>query len=133
MKRTALLLLLLGTLIVEAGLLFMKDGTATTAGMDWRIGFFILTPLALALLVGLQFRWAAMACVIYATVGLAMDLAMIVQTFTQDSEEAVSMIGNGISGLFNFCLIVFGGRLFLEVGRGSMPLESRPPSPPSPS
>lgn len=59
---------------------------STKSGMSWRIGFFILLPLALAVLIGLQLRWAAMACVIYATVGLALDVATIIQVLTKDSE-----------------------------------------------
>ncbi len=90
-------------------------------------------PLALAVLIWLQLRWAAMACVIYATVGLALDIATIIQVLTKDSEVGVSLIANVISGLFNFFLIVFGGRSLLDVGPGPMPLEPHPPNPPSPS
>jgi hypothetical protein len=90
-------------------------------------------PLTLAVLIWLHLRWAAMACVIYATVGLALDMATIIQVLTKDSELGVSLIANALSGLFNFFLIVFGGRSFLDVGQGPMPLESRPPNPPSPS
>jgi hypothetical protein len=133
MKRTALLVLLMGTLGVEAGVLLLENGASTVPSMRWRIGFFILTPLVLALLVWLQLRWVAMACVMYATVGLAMDVATIVQVLTKDSEVGTSLIANAVSGLLNFLLIVFGGRSFLDVGQGPMPLEPRPPSPPFPS
>jgi hypothetical protein len=133
MKRTALLVLLMGTLGVEAAVLLLENGTSTILGMRWRIGFFILTPLVLALLVWFQLRWVAMACVMYATVGLAMDVATIVQVLTKDSEVGASLIANAVSGLLNFLLIVFGGRSFLDVGQGPMPREPRPPSPPFPS
>ena len=98
--------------------------------MTWRIGFFVLVPLILAGLIWLRLRWAAMVCVIYATVGLALDVATIVQVLTKDSEVGVSLIANMVSGLFNFLLIVFGGRSFLDVGQGPTPLEPRPPNPP---
>jgi len=130
MKQTTLLYLLIGTFIVEAGCFLIENGTLSRPGMAWRMGFFILLPLVLAVLIGLQLRWAAMACVIYATVGLAVDVATIVQVVTKDSEVGVSLITNVVSGLFNFLLIVFGGRSLLSVGQGPMPLESRPPNPP---
>ncbi len=131
MKRTVLLTLLLGLLFIEAGLLLSQNGTSMTPGLAWRLGFFILSPLTLAVLVGLRFRWAAMVCVIYATVGLAMDLATIIQVLNRDSDAVPSMTTSGISGFLNFLLIVFGGRSLLDVGQEPMPLKSPPPSPPS--
>lgn len=133
MKQTALLNLLIGTLVIETGFFLIEDGMSTKPGMSWRIGFFILLPLALAVLIGLQLRWAAMACVIYATVGLALDVATIIQVLTKDSEVGVSLIANVVSGLFYFLLIVFGGRSLLGVGQGPMPQEPRLPNPPFPS
>lgn len=130
MERTVLLSLLIGTLIVETGFLLIQHGEFTHTGMTWRIGFFVLVPLALAGLIWLGLRWAAMVCVIYATVGLALDVATIVQVLTKDSEVGVSLIANMASGLFNFLLIVFGGRSFLDVGQGPTPLEPHPPNPP---
>ncbi len=131
MKQTALLNLLIGILIVETVSFLMEHGMSTSPSMAWRIGVFILLPLALAILVGLQLRWAAMACVIYATVGLALDLATIVQVLTKDSVVGLSLIADVVSGLFNFLLIVFGGRSFLDVGQGPTPPKSHPPNPQS--
>ena len=133
MKQTALLKLLIGVLVVETGLYLIENGASTNQGMAWRIGFFILMPLALAVLIWVRLRWAAMTCVIYATVGLALDVATIIQMLTKDSEVGVSLIANAVSGLFYFLLIVFGGRSFLDVGPGPMPLEPRPPNPLFPS
>jgi len=133
MNRSALLASLLGILVIEAGVLFNMGNASTMPGITWRIGFFILLPLALAVLIWLQFRWAAMVCVIYATVGLAMDLATIVQLPTQDLDTIHFLITSVISGLFNFLLIVFGGRWLLDVGQESTPPKSHSPSPPSPS
>lgn len=133
MKQTALLNLLIGTLIVEAGFLLIANDISSRPGMAWRIGFFILMPLALAVLIWLQLRWAAMVCVIYATVGLAMDIATIVQELAKNSEGVVSTTANGVSGLFYLCLIVFGGRSFFDTDQEPMPPESRSPSPPFPS
>ena len=133
MKQTALLNLLIGTLVVETGFFLIENGISTKPGMAWRIGFFILMPLALAVLIWLQLRWAAMVCVIYATVGLALDIATIIQALTKDPEVGVYLIANVVSGLFNFFLIVFGGWSFFDVGQGPMPLEPHPPNRPSPS
>ncbi len=131
MKQTVFPNLLIGTLIVETGFFLIESGIPTEPGMAWRIGFFILMPVVLAVLIWLQLRWAAMACVIYATVGLALDIATIIQVLTKDSKMGMSLIANVVSGLFNFLLIVFGGRSFLGVGPEPTPLESRPPNPPS--
>lgn len=131
MNRSALLVSLLGLFVIEAGALFSANSFSTVPRFAWRIGFFILLPLILAVFVWLRFRWAAMVCVIYATVGLAMDLATIVQLPTQDLDMVHSLITSGISGLFNFFLIVFGGRWLLDVGEELMPPKSRSPNPPS--
>lgn len=133
MKQTALLNLLLGTLIVETGFLLIENGISSKPEMAWRIGFFTLMPLALALLIWLQVRWAAMVAVIYATVGLAMDLATLVQTVAKDSDGIASMFASGVSGIFYLSLIVFGGRVFLDVEPEPTPPKSHPPSPLPPS
>jgi hypothetical protein len=133
MKRIVLFNLLLATLIIEFVLFVFDNDIGTTRGMTWRIGFFILLPLTLAVLVWLKCRWAAMICVMYATVGLAMDVATIVHILKQDSAGGDSLIYGSVSGVFYFSLIVFGGWFFLDVSQEPMPQESRPPNPPSPS
>lgn len=130
MKQNALLIPVIGTVIVEAVFYFIENDASSNLGTTWKIGIFILMPLALAVLIWLQLRWAAMACVFYATVGLAMDIATIVQVLTKDSDVGISLMANIVSGFFYFLLIVFGGRSFLGVDQGPTPLESRPPSPP---
>lgn len=133
MKRLSLLILLLGLCAIGMGLLFTDNGTTLKLNLGWPVGFFIGLPLALAILVWFQFRWAAMVCVMYATIGLAMDIATLVQVLKNDSELPVTLLRNGVSGVFNFLLIVFGGRSFLDVSEALMLQESRPPNPPSPS
>jgi len=133
MNRSALLALLLGLLVIEGGVLFSGNSTSTPPSMAWKMGFFILLPLGLAVLIWLGFRWAALVCVIYATVGLAMDLATIVQLPIRDLDAVHSLITSGISGLFNFLLVVFGGRWLLGVGQELMPPQAHPPNPPSTS
>lgn len=113
MKRTALLVLLTGILAVDIGALF----TSATLEGPWWISFLILMPIGLGVLVWLKLLWAAMACVIYGTVGFALDLSTAVQILTKDSDIVLPVLSSGVSGLLNFLLIVFGGRSFLDAFR----------------
>lgn len=132
MQHNPLLVLLLSTFVVEAGFLFLEDGPSITPGMAWKAGFFILMPLGLSLLVWLRFRWSAAVCVFYATVGLAIDIATMVQVLSTTSTDALApMMASIISGLFYFCLILFGWQSFLAVDQGPMPPKFRSPNPPS--
>jgi hypothetical protein len=132
MQQHPLLVLLLSTFVVEAGFLFLEHGPSSTQGMGWKVGFFILMPLGLSLLVWLQFRWSAAVCVFYATVGLAIDIATMVQVSSTASSDALApMVATIISGLFYFCLILFGWQSFLAMDQGLMPPKFRPPNPPS--
>jgi len=130
MKRTALLTLLAVILVVDAGGL-IGHGASTAPARAWWVGFLVLMPLGLGVLVWFGFRWAAMACVMYGTVGLALDLATTVQILTKDPEVFLSLLSSLVSGLLNFLLIVFGGRSFLNVVQAPLHREFRPPSPPS--
>jgi len=114
MQRTALIILLAGILAVNIGVL---TGSApfTAPGGTWWIGFLALMPFGLGLLVWRGFRWAAMACVMYGTVGMAMDVATTVQILTKDPEVMLSLLNSLVSGFLNFLLILFGGRSFLDV------------------
>lgn len=129
MKRAALLTLLAGVLAVGAGELMLSS----TPRGSWWLSFLIFIPLGLGVLVWQGRRWAAMACVIYGTVGLALDLATAVQILTKDEEILGPILSSGASGLLNFLLILFGGRSFLDVVQAPLPQESHPPNPPSPS
>lgn len=133
MKRTALLTLLVGIVVVGFGALTTRPELTTAPSQPWWIGFLVLTPLCLAVLIWRGYWWAAMACVMYGTVGLALDLATTIQILTNDSEIEPSFLSNLISGCLNFLLILFGGRSFLDVTWAPTPLESRPPNPPSTS
>lgn len=133
MKRTALLILLVGIVAVGLGALTAGPEPVTARTQPLWIGFLVLTPLGLAMLVWRGLWWAAMACVMYGTVGLALDLATTIQILTKDQETGPSFLNNLISGCLNFLLILFGGRSFLEVTQAPTPQEPRPPNPPSPS
>ena len=60
-------------------------------------------------------RWAAMVGVMYGTIGLALDIATFVQSMTvgMDSPHFVGLIL--LTALFNFLLVVLGGRRVLTV------------------
>lgn len=133
MPHNPLLILLLSTFLVETGFLFLENSSFLTQGMAWKISFFSFIPLALSLLVWLRFRWSAAVCVFYATIGLAIDIATIVQASSTEGDAVASLMAGIISGLFYFCLILFGWQSFLAVDQELRPPKFRPPNPPSPS
>ena len=133
MRQNPLLVLLLSTFFVEAGFLFIENGLSITQGMAWKIAFFLLIPFGLSLLVWCEFRWSAAVCVFYATIGLAIDIATMVQALSTDADAVVSMMASIVSGLFYFCLILFGWESFLAVDQGLTPPRFHPPNPPPPS
>lgn len=60
-------------------------------------------------------RWSAMVGVMYGTIGMALDIATFVQSMTSgtDSLHFIGLIL--LTALFNFLLIVIGGRQVLTV------------------
>lgn len=133
MRPPPLLVLLLNTFVMEAGFLFIGNARSFTQDIAWKVGFFLLLPLGLSLFVWLQFRWSAAVCVFYATIGLAIDIATMVQSLSTDTTAVAPMMATAISGLFYFCLILFGWQSFLAADHGPMPPKFHPPNPPSPS
>ena len=59
--------------------------------------------------------WAAMACVVYGTIGLALDLATVVSILGGQEGPDLTLALSVVSGGGNFTLIVFGGRAFWTV------------------
>lgn len=133
MKQPVLLTLLVGVVAVGVGTLTSRPELAAEPTRPWWIGFLVVTPFCLGLLIWRGFWWAAMVCVMYGTVGLALDLATTIQILTKDPEAGPAYLNNLISGGLNFLLILFGGRSFLDVNQAPTPQESRPPNPPSSS
>ena len=107
--------------------------SATEAGRIAWILYLVVCPLALAGLVWIGWTWTAMACVIYGTVGLALDLATITSILGGQAEIGALFFFSAMSGIANFSLILFGGRAFLHSFQETALPGSRPPSPPSPS
>lgn len=134
MNRNTLLAILAGILVLGMWTLSQnRDGShAQIPHAMWTV-FLILIPVGLAAIVWQKVRWAAMGCVIYGTVGFALDVATAVQVITKDPDLFPALASSGVSGLLNFLLIVFGGRAFLDVSQAPPPPGSRPPSPPSSS
>ena len=129
MKRQALLGVLGGMVVL--GMLTLSRSPGGHHPM-WTV-FLLLAPVGLAATVWRNLRWGAMAGVIYGTVGLALDLATVVQVITKDLEWFPALALSGVSGLLNFLLIVYGGQVFLNVPPPAPPPPgSRPPNPPSP-
>ncbi len=102
------------------------------AKLLWTV-FLIVLPIGLLGPVWMAWRWSAMACVIYGTIGLALDLATLVRIATQPDGEMFVAVVSGLSGLANFFLILFGGRSFLHFPPEFFPPGSHPPNPLTPS
>lgn len=113
------------------GLAFSPE-LPSTAYLLWWL-FLVLIPLVLASFVMLGWTWPSMACVVYGTVGLAIDLSTLVPLLGRLHESSLKVVLGTLSGSANLLLIVFGGRAFWSALEELRPPESRPPSPPSPS
>jgi hypothetical protein len=106
---------------------------ATEAGrVGWML-YLLAFPIALAALVRIGWSWTAMVCVIYGTVGLALDLATVTSILGGQGETGVLFLFSVMSGIVNFLLILFGGRAFFHSFQATGLPVSRPPNPPSPS
>ena len=90
-------------------------------------------PLCLAGALWREWTWAGMACVVYGTIGLALDLATVISILGGKGETDRMLALSAISGALNLSLIVFGGRAFWNALQGVRPPGSHPPNPPSPS
>jgi hypothetical protein len=129
------MLLLLGALLGIALTSHFLQDQAGRAGESRLFLTAFLFGLPLLLAGGLLFhaRWTLMACVIYGTVGLALDISTVVYDLTHSQAGPAPLALSAASGLVNFLLIIFGGRGFLDVGPAAEPQAGPPPSPRSPS
>jgi len=124
--------MLAGLGLIGLGTLLLTHSpvASSPAKVIWTV-FLILLPIGLIGPVWMAWRWSAMACVIYGTIGLALDLATLASIAPYlDGEMSTAML-SGMSGLANFFLILLGGRSFLHLPSESSPPESHPPNPPS--
>jgi len=124
--------LLAGLCLIGAKTTQLIPAVTEAGRIGWMV-YLITFPIALASLVWIGWTWTAMACVIYGTVGLALDLATVTSILSGQGETGALFLFSAMSGIVNFLLILFGGRAFLQSSLGAALPESRPPSPPSPS
>ena len=133
MRHTWVLIgLLVGRCLIGANTTQLLPAATEAVRVGWLL-YLIAFPIALAGLVRIGWTWTAMACVIYGTVGLALDLATVTSILGGQGETGALLLFSAMSGIVNFLLILFGGRAFLHSFQGTALPESRPPSPPSPS
>ena len=133
MRHNWLLIVLLAGLCLIGANTTQLIPAATEAGRVGWIVYLIAIPMMLAGLVWIGWTWTAMACVIYGTVGLALDLATITSMLGGQGETGTLFLFSILSGTVNSLLILFGGRAFFHSFQGTALPKSRPPSPPSPS
>jgi len=122
------ILSLVGLATVEFAL--SQDGSQATH-LVWVV-MLVFIPLSLGGAIWMAWTWAAMACVIYGTIGLALDLATVTSILGSRGGMSRMLALSGVSGTVNFLMIVYGGRAFWSSLQGSPPPESRPPNPPTP-
>jgi hypothetical protein len=133
MRHTWVLIgLLAGLCLIGANTIQLIPASTEAARVGWM--FYLLAfPLTLAGLVWMGWAWTAMVCVIYGTVGLALDLATVTSILGGKGETGALFLFSAMSGIVNFLLLLFGGLAFFHSLQGTALPESRPPSPPSPS
>lgn len=124
--------LLTGLCLIGANTTQLIPAASEAGRIGWML-YLVACPVALAGLVWFQWAWTGMACVIFGTVGLALDLATITGILSGQGETGILFLFSVISAIVNFLLILFGGRAFFHSLLGSALPVSRPPSPPSPS
>ena len=133
MRHTWILIALLAGLCLIGATTTQLVPAATEAGrIGWML-YLLVFPLTLAGLVWMGWTWTAMACFIYGTVGLALDLATVTSILVGQGEIGTLFLFSAMSGIVNFLLILFGGHAFFHSFQGAGLPVSRPPSPPSPS
>ena len=124
--------LLAGLCLIGANTAQLIPVTTEAARAGWML-YLLAFPIALAGLVWMGWAWTAMVCVMYGTVGLALDLATITSILGGQGELGALLYFSSMSGAVNFLLLLFGGRAFFcSFQETALPV-SRPPSPPSPS
>ena len=127
-----LICLLAGLCLIGANTTQLIPAATGAGRVGWML-YLIAFPITLAGLVWIGWTWTSMTCVIYGTVGLALDLATVTSILGGQSETGALFLISAMSGTVNFLLILFGGGAFLHSFQGTALPESRPPSPPSPS
>jgi hypothetical protein len=113
---------------------FMASGDTPTpkpASWVW-IGFLIGLPVLLTALISLHLRLTAMLVVMYATIGLALDIATFVQEMSRPKGGMMVVCAALLSATINFLLVACGGQAVLGGKSGEQLEVTRRPNPPSP-
>ena len=111
--RRELLAVLLALATVGGTTLLLAPPLAPpgTLHLAWWV-FLVALPLLLVVVILMGWTWVAMACVIYGTIGLALDLATAVSMLGERARSDLTLTLAVLSGSANFATIVFGGRAF---------------------
>jgi len=132
MRHTwALIGLLAGLCLIGVNTIRLMPATET-GHIGWML-YLLACPIVLAGLVRTGWQWTSMACVIYGTVGLALDLSTVTSILRGEGETGTLFLLSAMSGIVNFLLVLLGGRAFVHSFQESSLPGSHPPSPPSPS
>jgi hypothetical protein len=111
--RHVLLVTLLTLATVGGATLLLAPPLTAAETLHFAWWFFLaVLPLVLAGVLLMGWAWAAMACVVYGTIGLALDLATAVSMLGGHERSVLTLALTVVSGSANFVLIVFGGRGF---------------------
>ena len=102
---------LLLTLAIVSGIwqFMIPGGTPKPVSWVW-LGFLIGLPILLMPLLHIHPRWTAMVVVMYATIGLALDIATLVQALSRPSGGPLVIGAALLSGVINFLLVACGGQ-----------------------
>ncbi|MGH7208789.1 MAG: hypothetical protein ACREIL_05330, partial [Nitrospiraceae bacterium] len=132
-NRLMMVLLLIGLVIVAVLSPRVDRGVDMQASAKGHLlwnGLLFGIPLILAGFLAAGVRWAFMAGVMFGTIGLALDIATVVQDLTNpDAQRAILPIlwTTSLTGVLNCLLILIGGRGLLDVGSIGTPQGGRPP------
>ena len=125
--------LLLTLAIVSGTWQFMIPGDAPKPVSWVWIGFLIGLPILLMALLHVHPRGAAIVIVMYATIGLALDIATLVQEISRPSGGPLVIGATLLSGAINFLLVACGGQAAFGGKWGEELGVPRRPNPRSPS
>jgi len=124
--------LLAGLCLIGANTTQLIPAATEAVRVGWML-YLLAFPITLAALVWMGWSWTAMACVIYGTIGLALDLSTVTSILGGQGDPGTLFLFSAMSGVVNFLLTLFGGRAFFHSFQRTRLPVSRPPSPPSPS
>ena len=124
--------LLAGLCLIGANTTQLIPAATEAVRVGWLL-YLLAFPITLAALVWMGWSWTAMVCVIYGTIGLALDLSTVTSILGGQGEPGTLFLFSAMSGVVNFLLTLFGGRAFFHSFQGTRLPVSRPPNPPSPS